>query len=186
MEFLRLRANAGLRCSAITQAQPMLNNFRSDLQRQRVSIGQRPRDGPIYQDPSYWPIMFRTTPVWHRGSKQTPRAVDATPGDASSGLVERSVTTSGFDVGGVDVVTAGTLYNNIFVFRYQPSISNSGIGLSHSFRLASMVSLDHTDLTRPVGVGLNLIRTHLSRKRTLTLSNTRWPLPDLLLHTTRR
>ena len=80
----------GLRCSACHEAWPMLNNFGQTFKDNGYQLGNE-RDAPIYQEPSYWPIMFRTTPVWHRENNKR-QAVDATPGDGSSGLVERSVT----------------------------------------------------------------------------------------------
>src|SRR5580658_9661406 len=86
----------GLRCSAWHEAWPMLNNFGQTFKDNGYQLGND-RDAPINQDPSYWPIMFRTTPVWHRENNNR-QAVDATPGDPSSGLVERSVTKSGFDL----------------------------------------------------------------------------------------
>ena len=86
------------------------------------------RDAPIYQEPSYWPIMFRTMPVWHRENNNR-QPVDLVPGNASSRLVESSVTTSGYDLGGLDVITAGTLYKNISFF-IQPFIGNNSIDLS--------------------------------------------------------
>src|SRR5580658_10581857 len=86
----------GLPCSACHEAWPMLNNFGQTFKDNGYQLGND-RDAPINQDPSYWPIMFRTTPVWHRENNNR-QAVDATPGDPSSGLVERSVTKSGFDL----------------------------------------------------------------------------------------
>jgi hypothetical protein len=26
------------------------------------------RDAPIWQNPGYWPVVFRITPIWHRVS----------------------------------------------------------------------------------------------------------------------
>ena len=51
--------------------------------------------------------------------------MDAVPGNAGSGLVEKSITTSGFDISGLDIITAGTLSNNISFF-VQPFINASG------------------------------------------------------------
>ena len=68
------------------------------------------KDSPIYQNPAYWPITFRVTPQWHLES-QTKVQIDdptgATPG------TEQTVTTHGFDLSGLDIWTAGTLYKNI-------------------------------------------------------------------------
>lgn len=120
----------GLPCSACHEAWPMLNNFGQHFKDNGYQLGND-RDAPIYQEPSYWPIMFRTTPNWHRENNNR-QAVDAVPGDASSGLVEQSVTTSGFDLDGLDVITAGTLYKNIS-FLVQPFIESSGISLDQAW-----------------------------------------------------
>src|SRR5579863_3338401 len=55
----------GLRCSACHEAWPMLNNFGQTFKDNGYQLGNG-RDAPIYQEPSYWPIMFRATPFWHR------------------------------------------------------------------------------------------------------------------------
>jgi hypothetical protein len=52
-------------------------------------------------------------------------AVDAVAGNASSGLVERPVTTAGFDLSGLDLWTAGTVANNIS-FLVLPSSDATG------------------------------------------------------------
>src|SRR5580693_1496170 len=101
----------GLPCSACHEAWPMLNNFGQTFKDNGYQLGND-RDAPIYQQPAYWPVMFRVTPQWHRESNNR-RAVDSVPGNGSSGLVESTVTSSGFDLGGVNVITAGTLYKNI-------------------------------------------------------------------------
>src|SRR5580700_12262700 len=120
----------GLPCSACHEAWPMLNNFGQTFKDNGYQLGND-RDSPIYQQPGYWPIMFRVTPTWHRESNDR-AAVDMVPGNAGSGLVQSTVTQSGFDVGGIDVVTAGTLSKNISFF-VQPYFSNSGAGLSQAW-----------------------------------------------------
>src|ERR1700687_5586200 len=120
----------GLPCSACHEAWPMLNNFGQTFKDNGYQLGND-RDAPIYQQQAYWPIMFRVTQQWHRESNNR-RAVDSVAGNASSGLVESTVTTSGFDLGGVDAITAGTLYRNISFF-VQPFIGNSSITLSQAW-----------------------------------------------------
>ena len=120
----------GLPCSACHEAWPMLNNFGQTFKDNGYQLGNE-RDAPIYQQPAYWPIMFRTTPLWHRESNNR-QAIDVVPGNAASGQFESVVTTSGFDLDGVDVITAGTLYKNISFF-VQPFIGNNST--SHSPRL---------------------------------------------------
>src|SRR5579872_184021 len=113
----------GLPCSACRQAWPMLNNFGQTFKDNGYQLGND-RDAPIYQQPAYWPIMFRTTPNWHRESTNRV-AVDKVPGNSGSGLVETTISPSGFDASGLDIITAGTLYKNISFF-VQPFIGSSG------------------------------------------------------------
>jgi hypothetical protein len=120
----------GLPCSACHEAWPMLNNFGQTFKDNGYQLGNG-HDAPIYYEPSYWPIMFRTTPQWHRESNNR-RVVDVNPGNPSAGQVEGTVTSSGFDSGGLDVVTAGTLYQNISFF-VQPYIGNNSISLTQAW-----------------------------------------------------
>jgi hypothetical protein len=80
------------------------------------------RDSPIWQNPSYIPVTFRITPNWHRESA-TKQPVDAVPG--TPGVVPKTVTVSGFDLSGMDLWTAGTVYKNIS-FALLPSSDNTG------------------------------------------------------------
>lgn len=159
----------GLPCSACHEAWPMLNNFGQTFKDNGYQLGND-RDAPIYQQPAYWPIMFRTTPQWHRESNNR-RAVDSIPGNASSGLVETTVTSSGFDLGGLDLITAGTLYKNISFF-VQPFIGNSSINLTQAW-----VRFDN--LARSHWLNFKMGRFELdepiSQERSLTLNNTGVP-----------
>src|SRR5580692_5260605 len=80
----------GLPCSACHEAWPMLNNFGQTFKDNGYQLGNG-RDAPIYQEPTYWPIMFRINTSWHRENNNR-TAVDMVPG-AGGGQVERSVTT---------------------------------------------------------------------------------------------
>jgi hypothetical protein len=154
----------GLPCSACHQAWPMLNNFGQTFKDNGYQLGND-RDAPIYQQPAYWPIMFRVTPTWHRESTNRV-AVDETPGNAKSGLSESTVTMSGFDVGGIDIVTAGTLSKNISFF-VQPFIGNSSAGLAQAW-----VRLDNL-LRSPwlnVKMGKFEMDELISQERSLTMS----------------
>ena len=51
----------GLRYSACHEAWPMLELFRSEVQRQRLPVDERQRCA-IWQNPGYWPVTFRMTP----------------------------------------------------------------------------------------------------------------------------
>jgi hypothetical protein len=113
----------GMPCSACHEAWPKLNNFGQTFKDNGYQLGND-RDAPIYQQPGYWPIMFRMTPTWHRESNNR-RVVDKIPGSASSGQIESTVTASGFDLSSLDIVTAGTLHRNISFF-VQPFLNTSG------------------------------------------------------------
>src|SRR2546430_7242089 len=100
----------GLRCSACHTAWPELNAFGQRFKDNGYQL-MNDRDSPIWQNPSYIPVTFRMTPNLHRESA-TKQPVDAVPGDSTSGLVSRTLTQSGFDLSGMDLWTAGTLYKN--------------------------------------------------------------------------
>ena len=156
----------GLRCSACHEAWPMLNNFGQTFKDNGYQLGND-RDAPINQDLSYWPIMFRTTPIWHRENNKR-QAVDAIPGSATSGLVEKSVTTSGFDLEGLDVVTAGTLYKNISFF-IQPFINDNSINLSQAWVRLDRLAGSHWLNAK---MGRFELDEPISQERSLTLNNT--------------
>lgn len=120
----------GLPCSACHQAWPMLNNFGQTFKDNGYQLGND-RDAPIYQQPAYWPIMFRVRPEWHRES-QNHVPVDRVPGSASSGRIESTLTSSGFDTTSIDLVAAGTLAKNISFF-VQDFIGDGSTTLYQSF-----------------------------------------------------
>ncbi|MFZ0735296.1 MAG: hypothetical protein WAM79_23465 [Candidatus Sulfotelmatobacter sp.] len=114
----------GLRCSACHESWPMLNYFGQKFKDNGYQL-MNDRDSPVWQNPSYWPVTFRMTPVWHRVSTGKV-LVDSYPGGAlvpDSGV--RRVTTSGFDLSGLDFHTGGTLEKN-FSFYVLPSSDNTG------------------------------------------------------------
>jgi hypothetical protein len=156
----------GLPCSACHEAWPMLNNFGQTFKDNGYQLGNG-RDAPVYQDPSYWPIMFRTTPVWHRESNNR-QAIDLVPGNAASGQFESVVTTSGFDLGGVDLITAGTLYKNISFF-IQPFIGNNNITLEQAWaRLDNLAGSHWLNLK----LGKFELDEPISQERSLITNNT--------------
>jgi hypothetical protein len=157
----------GLPCSACHQAWPMLNNFGQTFKDNGYQLGND-RDAPIYQQPAYWPIMLRTTPNWHRESNNRV-AVDKVAGNASSGLVDSTVSSSGFDLSGVDLITAGTLHNNISMF-VQPFLNaNGGSEIDQAW-----VRLDNLFGSRWLNVktGKFELDELISQERILTLSLT--------------
>jgi hypothetical protein len=104
----------GLRCSACHETWPILNNFGLKFRDNGYQL-MNDRDAPIWQNPSYWPVTFRITPIWHRVSSldsvDTYTNTSATvPGGTQ--ILQR-VTSTGFDLSGLDFHTGGTLEKNI-------------------------------------------------------------------------
>ncbi|MGC2736044.1 MAG: hypothetical protein WA212_19280 [Candidatus Acidiferrales bacterium] len=100
----------GLPCSACHTAWPELNNFGQVFRDNGYQL-MNDRDSPIWQNPSYFPISFRITPNWHRESTDH-QAVDLGPG--LTGVIGTGRTTqAGFDLSGMDLWSAGTIYKNI-------------------------------------------------------------------------
>src|SRR5271165_5949594 len=54
-----------LRCSDCHEAWPKLNHFGQTFKDNGYQL-MTGRDAPIYQQSSYFPIMFRSMPQWHR------------------------------------------------------------------------------------------------------------------------
>jgi len=101
----------GLRCSACHESWPMLNYFGQKFKDNGYQI-MNDRDAPIWQNPSYWPVTFRILPIWHRVSTGKVAV------DQGSGVTR--ITSSGFDLSGLDFHTGGTLEKN-FSFYVLPS-----------------------------------------------------------------
>ena len=104
----------GLRCSACHETWPVLNNFGLKFRDNGYQI-MNDRDAPIWQNPAYWPVTFRITPIWHRVSTQN--EVDTYTGVTAAlpqgtPAIQR-ISTSGFDLSGLDFHTGGTLEKNI-------------------------------------------------------------------------
>jgi len=106
----------GLRCSACHESWPMLNYFGQKFKDNGYQL-MNDRDAPIWQNPGYWPVTFRILPIWHRVS------TGKVPVDQGSGIAR--ITTSGFDISGLDFHTGGTLEKN-FSFYALPSSDNTG------------------------------------------------------------
>ncbi len=156
----------GLPCSACHEAWPMLNNFGQVFRDNGYQLGND-HDSPIYQEPSYFPITFRMTPQWNLQTNNRV-AVDAVPGNPASGQVESSVTASGFNLSGVALWAAGTLYKNVS-FAVQPFLSTTGTTFVTMF-----VRLDNLAGSRWLNVkfGKFELDNLISEKRLLTLNNT--------------
>src|ERR1700674_353680 len=88
----------GMPCSACHEAWPKLNNFGQTFKDNGYQMGND-RDAPIFQQPAYWPVTFRITPIWHRES-QNRTQVDGPGGPLPA---EGRLTTHGFDLSGRDI-----------------------------------------------------------------------------------
>src|SRR5205807_2418390 len=111
----------GMPCSSCHEAWPKLSPFGQQFKDNGYQMGNE-KDAPIYQNPSYWPVSFRITPHWHRESVDHADITNPLPtGDTTEGRL----TTHGFDVGGLDILTAGTLAKNIS-FLLVPAAENDG------------------------------------------------------------
>ena len=149
----------GLRCSACHESWPMLNYFGQKFKDNGYQL-MNDRDAPIWQNASYWPITLRMTPFWSRESTSK-AAVDTAP------TGEQRMTTTGFNLSGLDILTGGTLEKNIS-FLLVPSADETG-----AFHFESVnVRFDNL-LKSPwlnVKVGKFELDSFISEKRTLTLS----------------
>ena len=155
----------GLRCSACHESWPMLNYFGQKFKDNGYQL-MNDRDSPIWQNPGYWPVTFRITPIWHRVSTGKVQ-VDTYSGGTVSGSAIQRVTTSGFDLSGLDFHTGGTLEKN-FSFYVLPSSDNTA-----SFHFETvMARLDNLFGSPWLNVKLGKFELDnlLSEKRILTLT----------------
>ncbi|HEY6767471.1 MAG TPA: hypothetical protein VI386_22155 [Candidatus Sulfotelmatobacter sp.] len=149
----------GLRCSACHESWPMLNYFGQKFKDNGYQL-MNDRDSPIWQNPGYWPVTMRITPFWSRESTNKV-AVDSAP------TGEQRITTTGFNLSGLDILAGGTLEKNIS-FLLVPSADETG---AFHFESAN-VRFDNL-LRSPwlnVKVGKFELDSFISEKRTLTLS----------------
>jgi hypothetical protein len=149
----------GLRCSACHETWPMLNYFGQKFKDNGYQL-MNDRDSPVWQNPAYWPITFRMTPFWSRESTNKVATDTAATG-------EQRLTQTGFNYGGLDIITGGTLEKNIS-FLLVPAAEEDG-----SFHIEAVnVRFDNL-LNSPwlnVKVGKFELDTFISEKRGLTLS----------------
>jgi len=148
----------GLRCSACHESWPMLNYFGQKFKDNGYQL-MNDRDAPIWQNPGYWPVTFRITPIWHRVS------VGKVAVDQGTGITR--ITTSGFDLSGLDFHTGGTLEKN-FSFYVLPSSDSTA-----SFHFETvMARLDNLFGSPWLNLKLGKFELDnlLSEKRILTLT----------------
>lgn len=153
----------GMPCSACHLGWPMLSPFGQAFKDNGYQLGND-RDAPIYQQPAYWPVTFRITPIWHRES-QNRTVVDGAGGSLTA---EGQVTTHGFDWSGLDFHTGGTLAKN-FSFYVLPSSDATG-----AFHLESVwARIDNLfgSTWCNIKMGKFELDNLLSEKRILTLTN---------------
>ena len=152
----------GLRCSACHESWPMLNYFGQKFKDNGYQL-MNERDAPIWQNPGYWPVTFRMTPIWHRVSTNKVE-VDANGGTSNA---EAKITSSGFDLSGLDFHTGGTLEKDVS-FYLLPSSDPTG-----AFHFETvMARLDNVGGSPWVNVKLGKFELDnlLSEKRILTLT----------------
>ena len=153
----------GLPCSSCHLAWPMLSPFGQAFKDNGYQLGND-RDAPIFQNPAYWPVTFRITPIWHR-ENETHAGVDTAAGPLTG---EGSLTTHGFDWSGLDFHTGGTLAKN-FSFYVLPSSDNTG-----AFHFETVFArIDNVGGSSWFNIKLGKFELDnlLSEKRILTLTN---------------
>jgi hypothetical protein len=117
----------GLRCSACHESWPMLNYFGQKFKDNGYQL-MNDRDAPIWQNPGYWPVVFRITPIWHRvsvGKEQVDTYASVGGVSTITGQAVQRISSSGFDLSGLDFHTGGTLEKNIS-FYLLPSSDPTG------------------------------------------------------------
>src|SRR6202521_3130212 len=157
----------GLRCSACHESWPMLNYFGQKFKDNGYQL-MNDRDAPIWQNPGYWPVTFRIIPLWHRVSTGKVLVDTYSSGNPlPTGSAIQRITTSGFDISGLDFHTGGTLEKNIS-FYVLPSSNNAA-----SFHFETvMARLDNLFGSPWLNVKLGKFELDnlLSEKRILTLT----------------
>src|SRR5579864_9518435 len=153
----------GLRCSACHESWPMLNYFGQKFKDNGYQL-MNDKDAPIWQNPGYWPVTMRITPFWSRESTNKIAA------DTSTGVA--GLSTTGFNLSGLDILTGGTLEKNIS-FLLVPSSDENGAFHFESVNVR-FDNLFHSPWLN-VKVGKFELDSFISEKRTVTLSGSGGP-----------
>jgi len=119
-----------LPCSSCHTAWPELNSFGQAFRDNGYQLGND-HDSPIFQNSGYFPITIRTTPNWHRETFSN-QPIDAVSGDPTTTTAGR-VTQQGFDLSGMDIWLAGTLYKNISISVLPSSDANASFHFENAF-----------------------------------------------------
>src|SRR2546430_10063632 len=90
------------------EAWPKLDSFGQLFKDNGYQMGND-RDAPIFQQPAYWPVSFRMTPHWHRVSVDHADISDPATGNT----IEGRLTTHGFALSGMQILTSGTAATQI-------------------------------------------------------------------------
>lgn len=156
----------GLRCSACHESWPMLNYFGQKFKDNGYQI-MNDRDAPIWQNPSYWPVTFRITPIWHRVSTGKVIVDQYANGTPTGTALQQRVEQSGFDLSGLDFHTGGTLEKNISFYVLPSSDSTA------SFHFETVMARFDNLFGSPwlnIKLGKFELDNLLSEKRILTLT----------------
>ncbi len=126
----------GLPCSACHITWPELNNFGQVFRDNGYQL-MNDLDSPITRDASYFPMAIRITPQWHRESANN-QIIDSVPGVAGDGTAAGgsragTVTQAGFDLSGMDVWFAGTLFKNVSFSALPSSDSTATFHFENAF-----------------------------------------------------
>ena len=156
----------GLRCSACHESWPMLNYFGQKFKDNGYQL-MNDRDAPIWQNPGYWPVTFRITPIWHRVSVGKNAVDDYAGGAPTGGTSIQRISSSGFDLSGLDFHTGGTLEKN-FSFYVLPS-SDSTATFHFETVMARLDNLFGSPWLN-IKLGKFELDNLLSEKRILTLT----------------
>jgi len=147
----------GLRCSACHTAWPELNAFGQKFKDNGYQLGND-RDSPIWTNPAYWPVAVRAVVGWN---------YETTNNQVTDASDSATVTQSGFDISGADLLMLGTLYKNI-TFGFVPTLEDGELGIETSFvRFDNLFGSTGWNLK----VGKFELDNMLSEKRIVTLSN---------------
>lgn len=153
----------GMPCSACHDSWPRLSPFGQAFKDNGYQL-MNERDAPIYQHPSYWPVTFRITPIWHLETNNHALVDGATTGTST----EAKITTDGFDWTGLDFHTAGTLAKNISFYVLPSSDSTGAFHFESLFaRLDNLLGSSWFNIK----FGKFELDNLLSEKRILTLSD---------------
>jgi hypothetical protein len=156
----------GLRCSACHESWPMLNYFGQKFKDNGYQL-MNDRDAPIWQNPGYWPVVFRITPIWHRVSTGKVEVDTYAGGQPTGNSAVQRISSSGFDLSGLDFHTGGTLEKNISFYLLPSSDSTGAFHFEQVF--VRFDNIAHSPWLN-FKLGRFELDNLLSEKRILTLS----------------